>query len=109
MFAPCSPSDKSRLPRNDLITAGSLGCMETVKAEPAELFSVKDLKPLLATPGPCLSLYLPLSTAPNQQGLKLDSLEWKELIASASARAGGQGDTVQPLLKSVGNIEEFTE
>jgi hypothetical protein len=83
--------------------------MESVKAEPAELFSLKDLKPLLATPGPCLSLYLPLSTAPNQQGLKLNSLEWKELIASANAKAGGQADKVEPLLRSVENIEELTE
>jgi hypothetical protein len=82
--------------------------MESVKAEPAELFSIKDLKPLLATPGPCLSLYLPLSTAPNQQGLKLNSLEWKELIASASAKAGDQADKIRALLKSVQNIEELS-
>jgi len=83
--------------------------MGTVKVEPTDLFSVKDLKPVLATPGPCLSLYLPLSTAPNQQGLKLDSLEWKELISSATAKAGDQADKARSLLKSVENIEELTE
>jgi len=83
--------------------------MESVKAEPAELFSVKDLKPLLAIPGPCLSLYLPLSTAPNQQGLKLDALEWKELITSAKAKAGDQAQQLRDFFKSVENIEELTE
>jgi hypothetical protein len=83
--------------------------MESVKAEPAELFSVKDLRPLLAIPGPCLSLYLPLSTAPNQQGLKLDALEWKELIASAKAKAGDQAQQLRDVFKSVENIEELTE
>jgi len=80
-----------------------------VKAEPVELFSVKDLKPLLEAPGPCLSLYLPLSTAPNQQGLKLNTLEWKELITSAQSKAGDQGDKLRTLLKSVENIEELTD
>jgi len=83
--------------------------MESVKAEPAELFSVKDLKPLLAVPGPCLSLYLPLSTTPNQQGLKLNSLEWKELIASATAKAGDQTEKAGELLKSVDSVDELTE
>ncbi|MFL6450749.1 MAG: hypothetical protein ACJ746_24155 [Bryobacteraceae bacterium] len=80
-----------------------------MKAEPAELSSLKDLKPLLATPGPCLSLYLPLSTAPNQQGSKLNSLEWKELIASAAAKAGGESEKVRELLKPLRNGEEVTD
>jgi len=80
-----------------------------VKAEPAELFSLKDLKPVLATPGPCLSIYLPLSTAPNQQGSKLNKLEWKELVASATEKAGDQADKARTLLNSIGNIEELTD
>jgi len=83
--------------------------MESVKAEPAELFSLKDLKPVLATPGPCLSIYLPLSTAPNQQGSKLNKLEWKELVASATEKAGDQADKARTLLNSIGNIEELTD
>jgi len=83
--------------------------MESVKAEPAELYGVKDLKPLLATPGPCISLYFPLSTAPNQQVLKLDGLEWKELIASAKSKAVGQTENARSLLKSVEKIEDLTD
>ena len=83
--------------------------METVKAEPAELFSLKDLRPLLETPGPCVSVYLPLSSAPNQQGSKLNQLEWKELVASASEKADDQADKARTLLKSIGNIEELTD
>jgi len=83
--------------------------MESVKAEPVELFSVKDLRPLLETPGPCLSLYLPLSTAPNQQGLKLNHLEWKELIASLEAKLGDEAEKARTLLKSVENIEELAD
>ncbi len=83
--------------------------MESVKAEPAELFSVKDLKPLLATPGPCLSIYLPVSSAPNQQGSKLNKLEWKELVGSVSEKAGDQADKARDLLNSIGNIEELTD
>jgi hypothetical protein len=83
--------------------------MESVKAEPVELYSVKDLKPLLATPGPCVSLYFSLSTAPNQQGQKLDGLEWKDLIAAAYSKAAGQTDNPRTLLKPLENIEELTD
>ena len=83
--------------------------METVKAEGAELFSLKDFRPLLETPGPCLSLYVPLSAAPNQQGSKLNKLEWKELVASATEKAGDQADKARALLNSIGDLEEITD
>src|SRR5206468_1358599 len=53
--------------------------------------------------------YLPLSSAPNQQGSKLNKLEWKELAGSVSEKAGDQGDEARNLLKSIGNIEELTD
>jgi hypothetical protein len=83
--------------------------METVKADRAELFSLKDFRPLLEAPGPCLSLYLPLSKAPNQQGSKLKELEWKELGASVTEKAGDQADKARNLLNSIGDIEELTD
>ena len=60
--------------------------METIKAEVAEFQTVKDLKPLLGAQGPCLTIYLPLSSAPNQQGAKANALQWKELIRELQDR-----------------------
>lgn len=81
--------------------------METVKAERAELYSLKDLKPLLGTPGPCLSFYLPLSTAPNEQGLKTNELEWRDLLGSVTEKANGSFEGARELVKAVRNIEDF--
>ena len=54
--------------------------METLKAEMAEFQSAKDLKTILGAEGPCLSVYVPLSTAPPNQSAKANALEWKETL-----------------------------
>jgi hypothetical protein len=84
--------------------------METLKAEVAEFGSLKDLKPLLAAPGPCISIYLPLSsgTAPGNQSARANSIEWREAVRSLSDRIQQFGAQGRELLESVSDWDVLT-
>ena len=76
--------------------------MDTLKAEIVELHQVDDLKPMLASPGPCLSMYISLSSAPVNQSIKIDELEWKEVLRSVEPKIeelGAQGRELVDSLK----------
>lgn len=75
--------------------------MDTVKAELAELQTLKDLKPMLGSEGPCLSIYISLSTAPAAQGAKTNALHWKEVLGELQGRMEKWGGEGQALLESV--------
>lgn len=75
--------------------------MNTLKAESAEFQTLKDLKPLLASEGPCLSVSLPLSSAPNNQGVKANALEWKETLRTIEPRIQQYGSAGRELLETV--------
>ena len=75
--------------------------MNTVKAELAELQTVIDLKPMLVNEGPCLSVYLSLSTAPAAQRAKTNSLRWKEVLGELQGRRENWGAEERELLESV--------
>jgi hypothetical protein len=75
--------------------------MATMKAELAELLALKALKPMLAPEGPCLTLYIPLSSLPLMQSLKANALEWKETVRSLEPRIGQYGSQGRELLDSV--------
>ena len=75
--------------------------MDTVKAELAELQTLKDLKPMLGSEGPCLSIYMSLSTAPAAQGAKTNALHWKEVLGELQGRIEKWGAEGQELLRSV--------
>lgn len=75
--------------------------METLKAELAEFQSLKDLKPLLASEGPCLSVFIPLSSAPASQSVKTNALEWKETLRSLEPRIQHYGSEGRELLASI--------
>ena len=76
-------------------------CMETVKAELAEFQGLKDLKPLLASPGPCLSIFVPLSFTPINQSVKANALEWKETLRTLEPRIQQYGSQGRELLESI--------
>ena len=78
--------------------------MNTLNCEVAAFDSFKDLKPLLASAGPCLSVYMPLSTA-STAGLnpnaKQNELHWKECIASMDGKLAQFGAQGRELLESI--------
>lgn len=80
-------------------------CMDTLKAEWVEFDSLKTLKPMLAAQGPCLSIYMTLSNAPNQQGIKTNSLQWRELMKSLGGKLEQYGSQGRELVESVNDWE----
>jgi hypothetical protein len=83
--------------------------MDTLKAERAEFDSLKDLKPMLGAQGPCLSAYMQLSTAPNHQGAKANSLQWRELLKSVEPKIEQSGAAGRELLESVSDWEALSQ
>lgn len=83
--------------------------MQTVKADVAELQNLKDLRPLLENEGPCVSIYISLSTAPHQQGAKANSLLWRESIDGLKSQIDKWGAEGQELLESVSDWNTLTE
>jgi hypothetical protein len=75
--------------------------MSTVKAELASFGSLKDLKPILASRPPCLSLYMPLSSLPANQSAKANALQWRECVRSLEAKAEQNGAEARQLLESI--------
>jgi hypothetical protein len=75
--------------------------MDTLKAELAEFETLKDLKPLLASAGPCLSVFIPLSSAPANQSVKANALEWKETLRTLEPRIEQYGAQGRELLESI--------
>lgn len=77
--------------------------MGTVKAEVTRIETFRDLKPLLAVEGPCLSVYLPLSNAGINPNAKQNELRWRDTVRIAERRADQLGDKGRQLLQSVQN------
>src|SRR6185437_16320496 len=75
--------------------------MNTSKAELAEFQSVRDLKPMLAAQGPCLSMYVALSSASSGQSARASALEWKETVRRIEPKLKQHGTLGRELLESV--------
>ena len=86
----------------------SHGRMNTVKGELTSFKNLKDLKNLLASGGPCLSIYVSLSTA-SSEGInpraKQNELHWKECVHALEERANQFGPKGRELLASVKSWE----
>jgi hypothetical protein len=65
--------------------------MDTVKAELTPVESTKDLKPILGSNGPCISIYLPVG-----ENAKANELEWRELLRQIEPKAP-ERDFLEPL------------
>ncbi|HEY1216903.1 MAG TPA: hypothetical protein VGE93_25030, partial [Bryobacteraceae bacterium] len=80
--------------------------MNTVKGELVTFEGLKDLKTLLSVDGPCLTVYMPLSTAStegrNPNG-KQNELHWKEILRTLNGRAAQFGSAGRELVESVSN------
>jgi hypothetical protein len=80
--------------------------MNTRKGELANFQTLKDLKGLLGSQGPCISVYMPLSTASTagqNPRAKQNDLHWKECIRSAEELADRHGAQARELLGSIAN------
>jgi len=75
--------------------------METLKPELAEFQNLKDLKQMLASEGPCLSVFMQLSSAPNNQSVKANALQWRELIRALEGSTKQLGAKGRELLDSI--------
>lgn len=66
--------------------------MDTLKAETTEFESLKDLKPMLSSRGPCLTVY---------QSAKGKVLEWKESLRTLEPKITQYGPEGRELLKTI--------
>jgi hypothetical protein len=78
--------------------------MDTLKAELAEFQTLKDLKPILAAQGPCLSVYMPLSSAPANQSSKANALEWKEMLRNLEPKIEQYGAEGRKLIDGISDF-----
>src|SRR5438105_10084428 len=83
--------------------------MNTVKAELASFGSLKDLKPILASRPPCLSIYMPLSSLPANQRAKANAAQWKECVRSLDAKVQQHGSEARRLLESISDWYVISE
>ena len=83
--------------------------MNTTKAELAEIQTVNDVKPILAAEGPCLSVYVHLSSASPAQSAKTNALEWRELIRSLEGRIQQFGSQGKELLASISDWDAISQ
>lgn len=79
--------------------------MDTAKAEPIELHSLKDLKPLLSSPGPCVSVYL--THAPNTP--KANSLGWREAVRAVEPKLQDLGAQGRELFETLKDWETISQ
>jgi hypothetical protein len=83
--------------------------MQTLKAELAEFESLKDLKPLLASQGPCLSFFMRLNSAPRTQSAKANALEWRELVRSIEPKLQQHGAHGRELLETISDWDAVSQ
>ena len=75
--------------------------MDTAKAEWTRFENLSDLKGMLASPGPCVSLYMTLAATGPEQSEKVTALEWKELVRSIEPRLQEIGANTRELLETL--------
>lgn len=81
--------------------------MDTIKASTAALEHIRDLKPLLAAEGPCLSVYMPFTAAAPGQAANINHLHWRELLKQIDQQVAQSGEKAQALAATVGNLGDL--
>lgn len=66
--------------------------MDTLRAETTEFQSIRDLKEILSSPGPCLSVY---------RSANANVLEWKESLRTLEPKIPQYGPEARQLLKTI--------
>lgn len=72
-----------------------------MKAELADFTCLKDLKSLLSSRAPCVSVYMALDSAPANQSAKTNALRWKECLRTLEAKIQQNGSEARHLLQSI--------
>jgi len=75
--------------------------MDILKAELAEFQTLKDLKTVLSATGPCVSVYMQLSSTSPAQNSKMNSLEWKNTLRGLNGKVGQFGEKGRELIDSL--------
>jgi hypothetical protein len=78
--------------------------MDTAKVEITDLQSQKDLKALLSSPGPCVSIYM--TPKPNE---KANALEWEEAIRTIEPKLNELGKQGRELRETLGKWETISQ
>ena len=77
--------------------------MDTLQAEVSAFAGLQDLKPLLHSPGPCISIYLPLAAA----NPKANALAWREVLQQLRQPVEAFGVEAQTLLTSLDGADNI--
>lgn len=83
--------------------------MDTLKPELAEFHTAKDLRPILEAEGPCLSIYMQLSSASPAQSAKTNALEWKKLLRDLGTKIEQFGAPGRELLASLSDWDAILQ
>ena len=86
---------------------GSHRRMDTAKAELTQLENVKDLKPILDVPGPCVTLYMAMSEGTANQTAKTNELEWRELIRQIEPKVQELGSAGRELIEPLRDFDSI--
>ncbi len=82
--------------------------MSAAKTASIETKGILELKPLLSSPGPCVSVYLALAATPLNQSVKSNSLEWKETIRTIEPKIDEFGREGRELLSAISDWESIS-
>lgn len=83
--------------------------MDTAKAEIIEFHNLKDLKPLLNSPGPCVSVYLNLANGTPNQNAKANALGWREAIRAVEPKLQELGTQGRQLFETLSDWESISQ
>lgn len=85
--------------------------METLTVESVTFESAWDLKPLLSTAGPCLTVYMPLSrdAAAGEKRDKHNALQLRELLRTVEIKAEQLGEKGRDLIAAAGHWDAIRD
>jgi hypothetical protein len=75
--------------------------MNTAKAEFVGFKSLKDLKPILSSEPPCLSIYMALDAAPANQSAKTNALRWRDCVRTLEEKIQQNAQEARELVESI--------
>jgi release factor family 3 len=73
----------------------------------AEFQSVKDLKPILASAPPCLSVYMPLDATTVNHAAKVNAVQWRSCVNALKPKTDALGREAGELLDSISDWDSL--